>query len=879
VSPTRRGAPRAPAALWRLAPGAAALAVLAPLVPAARAGEHPYELDAQRAPRLVTHGSCLIRGAMIHTAAGPAFRGDVLVQDGDIAAVGTRVEAPDGVLILEAEGRHLAPGVVDCHSHMAIEGGVNEGTVSISAEVRIADTVDADDPAIYRALAGGVTTARLLHGSANAIGGQDEIIKLRWKRRADELRFPDAPQGIKFALGENPKRSNWGRREERFPNTRMGVEAIYYRAFSRAQEYRAAWQAYEKARAAGEDPVPPRRDLRLEALRAILDGGIQVHAHCYRADGILMLIAAAEHYGFRIATLQHVLEGYKVAKEMADAGVGGSTFSDWWAYKVEAYDAIPQNAALMDEAGVLTSVNSDSDEVIRHLYYEAAKSVRYAGMDPVRALCLVTLNPARQLGIDDRIGSIEVGKDADLVLLTDDPLSIYARVEWTMVDGEIEFERRDAFGLDGADLPVAALEEQPDPTAVPESGETIALVGGTIHPVTAPVIEGGTLLIRGGRIAALGTDVEIPAGARVIDVAGQHVHPGLIALNTAIGLREIGAVAATMDEAEIGGDQPDLRVSASVNAESAHIGVTLAGGVTRVQTAPQGGGPLRGQSAVLRLVGDTWEELLTLDRDMLHVGFPSTANDASPEDRRESRKKVRELARRFEEARTYGRLVDEAASGGPQGAKPPRFDPRLEALVPYARGERRVALHAQNAQTILDAVRFAREQKLDAVLFGAREGWKVVDVLAAEKLPVVVAPVIDLPTSPFDPYDAPYANAAVLYRAGVPIAIASNDDQNPRNLPFHAGFAAAFGLPREEALRAITYYPARILGLEDRLGSLAVGKIADVVVSSGDPLETTSAVTYVFVDGVQASLENRQTRFYDKYRERLQRLQAEDVGR
>ena len=853
-----------------------ALVILAALA-LGPATDHPFELDEHRRPRTELGTTCVIRGATVHTALEAPFVGDVLVIDGDIAAVsqgGESLDVPEGATVIEAQGMHLAPGAIDCHSHIAISRGVNEGTVSISAEVSIEDSVRPDDPAIYRALAGGTTTARLLHGSANAIGGQDEVIKLRFDRSADELRFPGGPRGIKFALGENPKRANWGQRSERFPNSRMGVEAIYYRAFSRAREYQAEWQAYQAALDAGEDPAPPRKDLRLDALVDILEGDLLVHSHCYRADGILMLIRMSQEYGFTIATLQHVLEGYKVAREMAEAGVGGSTFSDWWAYKVEAYDAIPHNAALMDEAGVLSSVNSDSSELIRHLYHEAAKSVRYANMDPVRALRLVTLNPAMQLGIEERVGSIEVGKDADLALLDADPLSSYSRVLWTMVDGVLEFERRDAFELEQNPPVVGELSESGDASFVPDgSTELIALVGGTVHPVTSPAIENGTVLIQDGRIAAVGGGIEVPARARVIDVSGHHVHPGFIALNTPLGLREISAVAATMDVTEIGGNQPDLRVAGSLNAESAHIAVTRANGVTRAQTTPGGGGPLRGQSAVLRLVGDTWEELVALDRDMLHVGFPSTRNDATPKQRRASKKRVRELAKRFEEARDYARLVDEAAAeGGPEG---PPFDARLKALAPYARGEGRVALHADNAQTILDALRFAREQELDAVLYGAREGWKVVEALAREGVPVVVGPVIGLPTSRFDPYDAPYANPAVLHRAGVPFAIMADDGQNPRNAPFHAGFAAAFGLPREEALRAVTYYPAQILGIEDEVGSLAVGKLADVVVSTGDPLETTSAVRYVFIDGEQVDLANRQTRFYDKYRARLERLSGE----
>jgi imidazolonepropionase-like amidohydrolase len=905
----------------------------------ALAGDHPSELDIDRKPKLATGGNCVIRNVTIHSAISPAFVGDVLVQKGKIAAVGT-VNAPAGSLELDGKGAHLAPGVVDCHSHIAVHGDVNEGTVSISAEVSIADVINPDDISIYRALAGGVTTARILHGSANAIGGRDEVLKMKWKRSADDLRVNDRPLGIKFALGENPKRSNGGSRGDRFPGSRMGVEAVYYRAFSRAREYAQVWAAYEAAKKRGEDPEPPRRDVRLDVLAAILRHDILVHSHCYRADEILMLLRASQQFGFKVATLQHVLEGYKVAKEMADLGVGGSTFGDWWAYKIEAYDAIPQNAALMTEAGVLASLNSDSAELMRRLYQDAAKSVRYAKMDPVAALALVTINPARQLGIDKRTGSIEVGKDADLVLLTREPLSSLGRVKWTMVDGEIEFERRDAFGLDsdppkviplvesssavvaqaavpgtpnastaaspaapspskdasagtapvaadaigspnaagtatapsnaGVPAPVAPVQTAPTPIATdpkPGSGAgVVAIVGGTLHPITSPDVEGGTLILQGGRIAALGKGIAIPAGARTIDASGKHVYPGMIALGSNVGLLEIGSIAATDDETEGGGNQPDVRVSASVNADSAHIAVTRYNGITRSQTTPQGGGPMRGQSAVLRLSGETWEELLMLDRDMLHIEFPRTADDAK--EKKES-DETKELARLFDEAREYGRLSDLAKSSG---TPHPPWDSRLEALVPYARGTKPVALHANNAQTILFALKFAKEHGLKAVLYEAADAWKVVDAIAREQVPVVVGPVLRMPSTRFDPYDAPYANAAVLARAGVPFALMSNDRENTRNLAFHAGMACAFGLPHEEALRAITYYPARILGLEHELGSLAPGKIADVIVTSGDLLEIQSRVDYVFIDGKQTSLVNRQTELYERYRARLMRL-------
>lgn len=833
---------------------------------------HPFELEEHRKPSIEVGDEVWIRGATIHTAITPPFVGSVLVQGGRIAAVGD-LDIPSGATVLEGEGKHLAPGVVDCHSHMAIEGGINEGTVSISADVSIEDVVRADDITIFRALAGGVTTARLLHGSANAIGGRHEVIKMKWGRAADELRFPGAPRGIKFALGENPKRSNWGQRGVRFPGTRMGVEAIFYRAFERAREYQDEWREYEAQLLNVQDPVPPRRDIRLDALVGVLDGEIEVHSHCYRMDEILMLIRASEHFGFKIATLQHVLEGYKVAHEMAEAGVGGSTFADWWAYKIEAYDAIPHNASIMADAGVLSSVNSDSNEMVRRLYQEAAKSVRYSGMDPVEALKLVTLNSALQLGIGDRVGSIEVGKDADLVLLNGDPLSALSRVDWTMVDGQIEFTRRDAFGFDEAPLKASVVEDEPRSLeGLDTSAEVVALVGGTLHPVTRPAIEDGTLLVQDGRIIALGKDVDVPSGARVHDVSGLDVWPGLISLQSRAGLHEIGAVAATDDISEIGDNQPDLRVAASINADSAHIGVTRQNGVTRAQTTP-GGSRVRGQSAVVRMHGDTWEEMLMVDRDMLHLNFPRVANDA---EEKEDLEGIDELKGLFDDALEYGRIVDEARK---LGLDLPAFDPRMSALLPYARGEKTVGIEASGAQTILFALRFIDELGLDAVLYGAREAWKVLDALVEAQVPVVVGPVWATPSSRFDPYDAPFANAAALFRAGVPFAITTRDRDNERNLAFHAATAASFGLPHAEAVRAVTLYPARILGLEDQLGSLTTGKVADVVVTRGDLLEIQASVEFMLIDGIEVDpRDNRQERFRQRYEERLRKKRL-DSGR
>ena len=387
----------------------------------------------------------LIQNATILTVShGTIEHGSILIKDGKIAEVGTSVKAPQGAQVIDAAGQFVMPGIIDCHSHIAIQGGVNEGSISVSSIANIAEVLDSDDIDIYRDLAGGVTTANILHGSANSIGGQTIVIKLRWGQPASKLPFEGAMPGIKFALGENPKRSNFSipGQPKRYPASRMGVEETIRGAFTEARDYKNAWDAYNKKVAAGEkNLLPPRRDLRLEPLVEILEGKRYVHSHCYREDEILMLLRVAKEFGFKVRTFQHVLEGYKVADEIAAAGAGASTFSDWWAYKVEAYDAIPYNAALMTRRGVVVSINSDDAEEATHLNQEAAKSMKFGGLTHDEALKMVTLNPALQLGIDKRVGTIDVGKDADLVIYNHDPLSAYAVAQKTIVDGRVLFDR------------------------------------------------------------------------------------------------------------------------------------------------------------------------------------------------------------------------------------------------------------------------------------------------------------------------------------------------------------------------------------------------------------------------------------------------------
>jgi imidazolonepropionase-like amidohydrolase len=387
----------------------------------------------------------LIQNATILTVShGAIEHGSILIKDGKIAEVGQSIKAPKDAQVIDAAGQFVMPGIIDCHSHIAAES-INEGSVSVSSMVNMEEVLNPDDVDIYRDLAGGVTAANILHGSANSIGGQTLVIKLRWGQPASKLPFEGALPGIKFALGENPKRSNFSfpGQPKRYPASRMGVEETIRGAFSEARDYQKSWDDYNKRAGAGEkNLIPPRRDRRLEPLVEVLQGKRYVHSHCYREDEILMLLRVAKEFGFKVRTFQHVLEGYKVADELAAAGVGASTFSDWWAYKVEAYDAIPYNAALMTHRGVVVSINSDDAEEATHLNQEAAKSMKFGGLTHDEALKMVTLNPAMQLGIDKRVGSIDVGKDADLVIYNHDPLSAYAVVQKTLIDGRVYFDRQ-----------------------------------------------------------------------------------------------------------------------------------------------------------------------------------------------------------------------------------------------------------------------------------------------------------------------------------------------------------------------------------------------------------------------------------------------------
>ncbi len=382
----------------------------------------------------------LITGATVITMTDEVLEDtDVLIRDGKISKIGKGIKVPSGKMrVIDASGKYVMPGIIDAHSHLGIDA-VNEATNPVTAEVYTGDAINPYEVGLYHALAGGVTTSHAMHGSANAIGGQCETIKHRYGEVDPErYRMEGAIRTIKFALGENPMRVH-GMGSRIQPATRMGMEQVFRESFAAGRAYAAKWKAYNNQKV--KTGPAPAYDLRLQTLADILSGEVMIHCHSYRADEILMLMDVCKDYGIEKICFQHVNEGFKVAPELAEFGAYASVFSDWWAYKFEVYYSTAYNAAILAQNGVVTSINSDSRELIRHLYHEAAKTQKYGGLTDQQALEMITINPAIQLGIDDRVGTLEVGKDGDVAIFSAHPLSIYAIPEYTVVEGRVVFDR------------------------------------------------------------------------------------------------------------------------------------------------------------------------------------------------------------------------------------------------------------------------------------------------------------------------------------------------------------------------------------------------------------------------------------------------------
>jgi len=861
----------------------------------------------------------VIKGGTVFTITkGTIPNGILVVRNGKFVVAGAKVEIPPGSEIIDAAGKFVTPGLVDEHSHIASDS-TNEGGTTVSSMTRILDVLDPEDVDIYRNLAGGLTVASIFHGSANPIGGTNSVIKMRWgKQKAEELLLIGALPGLKFALGENPKdmRQFGQAGPRRYPASRPGVEYVLRDALTRAKEYQRAWNGYQARKKAGEDILPPRRDMQLEPIVEVLEGKRLAHVHAYRADEMLMMLRLAEEFGFHVATFEHGLEGYKIAKELAAHGAGVGTFTDWWGYKVEAIDAIPYNAALMLRKGVLVSVNSDSAEHARRLNSEAGKMVKWGGLTEDEALSLVTINPAKQLRIDKYVGSIEPGKDADLVIWSHHPLSSYAIVERTYIDGTLYYDRqadlqriaeqqkekerlvaaekgekekrpgtpegvrkgKEDAGSTLPTIPVSSVSGSrisssanllPKMVPAPKVTAVLAIQNARIYPVTQPVIDRGTVVIRDGKIEALGKGVKIPSGAKLINASGYEVYPGWINARTTLGLSEPGP-RGYQDTTEMLDYNPQLRTLTAYHNDSEAIPVARANGVTNAAVFPSGG-VLGGQIPVVNLDGWTWEESALNPLAGISFQFPTTGRSrfsfgplsTTPEKTYEELKKERDarldqLAQLLDQSRAY-------AAGMPENRS---TDWVLEALVPVVEKRLPLFVSASREADIRDAVSFAERVKVKIVICGGPEAALAAPLLKEKGVPVILGPVLTLPSREDMFHAASYMAAGQLARAGVKFAFATDDSANVRSLPYQAAQSVAWGLSRDEAIRALTLNAAEILGVEGLVGSLEPGKLANIIIAKGDPLDVRTEITQVIIRGQPVDIGNKQSMLYERYRQR-----------
>lgn len=875
--------------------------------------QFPFELESDRKPKTVTNGNVLIKSGRILTAThGTLEDSDILVQNGKIVKIGHGLVAPSGTMTIDAKGKVIMPGIVDGHSHRAADG-TNEGADSITGEVRMGDILNANALSVWQALASGHTSAMILHGSANAVGGQSVVIKYKYGTTADELKISDAPRMIKFALGENVTRKS-STNNNRFPTTRMGQEAVYRRGFTEAIQYKKDWDAFNS----GKTTKKPRRDLRLETLSDILQQKIWVQCHCYRSDEMLMMVRLSQEFGFKIGALQHALEAYKIAPEIAKAGIGISIFTDSWSFKQEGYDSIPWNAAICKKAGVNVSINTDGLSGTTALNIDAAKTMRFGGFTEEEALQTITINPAKELGIDKRTGSIDIGKDADIAIWDGHPLSVYSKCAMTMIEGRVYFERRDAFGIDRSSTIKAKLDRKVNKAEndkLPAQSNTYAIVGATVHPVTGPDIQRGTVVIQNGKILAVGRDISIPRGASTVNGNGLHVYPGFFDGQSSLGLMEISPIAVMNDNREFGTFNADLDSMTNIWCESAHFGPARFNGVTNAFSAP-GGGSISGQGAVINTDGYTTEEFGVARKAGLVVNFAGGRGrpnfdlcdvvDASilfggSGTTMQMNGAAGDEKLSLQQLETYydflgGRMPIQDPFGQDSGpdrsvegyfdrsikymndrkADPSKtIDLGMEAMIPYLKGEKLVVLSARSASSIRSAVAFAQKYRLKAALSGASEAWKETELLKKSGIPVIIAPAgastlgANNTDNAWDPYDTPYVKAGLLAKAGVKFCFTSGEGSDTMLLPFKVGEHCAYGLSREDALKSLTINPAQIFGVDDKLGSIEPGKLGNIIVTDGDPFELTTTMRYVFINGQPRKLVSKHTMLRDKYWERV----------
>lgn len=816
-----------------------------------------------------------LQHARIHTAGGPVIEdGTLIIQNGKIVAVGStsEVTVPEGAEKRDLKGSVIIPGLVDTHSHIGIfprpsvpaHGDGNEGSGPVQPGLRALDAIWADDPGIRMAQAGGVTTANIMPGSGNVIGGQTLYVKLRG-HTVEEMRIPDMKSlgGLKMANGENPK--GYGKRGLA-PVTRMKVASLQREQFIKARDYQAKWNAYRQAKEAGKAGPVPETDPAMDSLVEVLERKRTVHFHSHRADDLMTAVRIAEEFGFELV-LQHCTEGYRIANELAKRKIPVSlTLVDSPGGKPEVVNLIEENAAILNKAGVMVAINTDDFITESRFMLRTGSIAVRGGMPDDDALKALTINPARMMHLDDRLGSLENGKDADFAVLSGAPFSVYTQVLETFIDGKRVFNRADrrdwsyqaggyALDLDrlpktpSLEKPLAAVKadaSEPAPRNADES--RLVIVAKRIHTVSHGIIENGVIVIENGKIKSVSkADVamQLLPNIRVINVA--EVTPGLIDTHTVVGLAGQLNAPADQDQDETSDpNQADLRVIDGYNPNEGLVEYLRNNGITTIHAMPGRVSVFAGQTGVFHTAGKTAEAAkLRFPAGML-INLGETPKAAAPNRAPTTRMATASMVRTsFTQARDYLRKRADDPSKTPHNVKLDALEPMLQKKMP-------VFFSAHRSDDLLTALRISDEFQLQPVLDLATEAYLIPDRLVSAKVPVIVHPTMQRIASSMETIHSYVGNAASLADKGVFVTIGTGFEgyvPKSRVLRYEMAIAAVNGLGRERALKAVTLDAAKLLQIDDKVGSIEPGKLADLVLYDGDPLENATHVMQTIIEG------------------------------
>ncbi len=869
-------------------------------------------------PRDVNKEAILITGARLITVAGPSIeKGWILIQEGNIKDLGAG--EPSGIQadrIINAQGKIISPGVIDTHSHMGVypHPGVkahSDGNEAISpntADVWAENSFWPQDPALWRALSSGVTTIQVLPGSANLFGGRSFTAKMRPRISAREMRFAGAPQGLKMACGENPKRV-YG--EKGGPSTRMGNVAGYDRAYQEAFEYHQTWIKYERdlehwrqrsneankqsdgeakkqaLKEIGDAPTPPKKDAKLETLRSVIKGEILVHMHCYRADEMSLMLDIAKKFGFNIRSFHHAIEGYKIAKKLAEHKTGISTWADWWGFKMEAYDATSANAAITEKYGVKTIIHSDSAEDIRHLNHEVAKVLKSAKdlgimISEEKAMAWITLNAAWALGIEDKVGSLEKDKHADLIIWDRHPFSVYAKPDKVMIDGHIVFDREKnivpksdfeignrKIGLGtrdhkapGEDQTLALLKKAHDKVEKTVSNNFL-IKNVTVLKSNGARLEGHDVLVSGGKIKNIKKNISQTKNTPLIDGKGKILSPGLFEAVSYLGLMEVGSVESTRNLSVEGSEiNPSLDSHYAFRSQTSRIPIERSNGVVYTVAMPNGG-MISGKGFFYKLNDEPTKDLIPNSAMFGSVSVHTKKSFGN------HYAKLWQTLRHFvDEALFYHKNKANFNKGNLRELK---YDEReLAAFKPVLDGKLPMVMSADSYDEISHLISFVKDMrkkglKLNVVLFGGTESWMLASQLKSLQIPVILNATNQTVYS-FSHMQNRDDLAAALSEKGVKIALTAHEwFTYPRRIRQSAGMAVANGLDYGKAFEAITSGPAKIYGLEKEYAQLKKNQKATFILWNADPLEPLANSERVWIDGKEMNLDNRQRMLARKY--------------